>query len=366
MNYRLATILAGEAHTVDITKIIDLKLSDPVSQFHILYKSLNVGNAEPTGHPAKCITKIELVDGSDVLYSLSGQEAQAVDYYHRLQEPGYIINYLGGMNSEMVYNLNFGRFAFDPLFAFDPKKHTNPQLKITVDINGGGAAVASGNLRVLASIFDGKVVTPTGFLMHKEIKDYALGASAHEYTDLPTDFPYRKLFIKAQKYGTGPVGMIENFKLSEDNDKKVPFNITGEELGRLVTALKAPYREVIIVNGGASGWKFYCTPTGWPKLQVSRWEGSAAVQSAAAFEGDGGRGYTYFTVVGGNFMLTIDGYAPHGVVEIPFGRQDDPEDWYDASKLGSLRLDIQATSGMTSSEYIQVFMQQLRSYGAAA
>lgn len=366
MNYRLATILAAEAHAADTTKIIDLKLADPVSQFHILYKSLNVGNAEPTAHPAKCISKIELVDGSDVLYSLSGQEAQAVDYYHRLQEPAYIINYLGGMNSEMVYNLNFGRFAFDPLFAFDPKKHVNPQLKITIDINGGGAAVASGNLRVFASIFDGRAVTPQGFLMHKEIKDYPLGASAHEYTDLPTDFPYRKLLIKAQKYGTGPVGMIENFKLSEDNDRKIPFNLTGEELGRLVTALKAPYREVIIINGGASGWAFYCTPTGWPKLGISQWEASNVAKVATAWQGDGGRGYTYLEGVGGNYMVSIDGYAPHGVVEIPFGIQNDPADWYDASPLGSLRLDIQATSGMTSSESIQVFMQQLRKYAGGA
>lgn len=362
MNYRLATILAGEAVNSDTTKIIDLNVSDPISQIHILHKALNVGNAEPTGHPAKCITKIELVDGSDVLFSLSGQETQALDYYHRHQEPGYIINYLGGMNSEMVYNLNFGRFLFDPQLAFDPKRFTNPQLKITIDVNGGGAAVATGNLTVMASIFDGKSIIPMGFLMQKEIKDYGMGDGSHEYTDLPTDYPYRKLLVKAQKYGYGIPGVIANFKLSEDNDRKVPINLTGGELCRLVTALKSSYHEVIIINGGASGWAFYCTPTGWPKVMISQWEGSNVAKVATAWQGDGGRGYTYLEGTGGNYMLSIDGYTPHSVIEIPFGLQDDPDDWYDVRTLGSLRLDIQAAAGMAVTDTVQVFLQQLRKY----
>ncbi|GAJ22011.1 unnamed protein product, partial [marine sediment metagenome] len=195
MNYRLATILAREDVSADGTKVIDLNLVDPVSQFQIVYESLGVSSGSPDGLAAQCVTKIELVDGSDVLYSLTGAQAQAADYYHRKVEPANQNVYLKDMNAEMVFNMNFGLHLFDPLYAFDARKFTNPQLKITIDMGLGGCTSVHGYLTVLANIFDEKVVTPTGFLMHKEIKDYALGAGTHEYTDLPTDYPYRKLFI---------------------------------------------------------------------------------------------------------------------------------------------------------------------------
>lgn len=363
MNYRLATILARESHSTDTTKVIDLNLADPVSQIQIVAEITNYSVAgAPVAHPAKCVTKIELVDGSDVLFSLTGQEAQAADWYHRKQEAQNIICNLASLNSEMVFNINFGRFLYDPLFAFNPKKFTNPQLKITLDINGGGQNATAVILTVLAHIFDGKVVEPTGFFMHKEIKDYALAASTHEYTDLPTDYPYRKLFVRGQKYGTGPEYIFNTIKLSEDNDRKIPLYHTGWEILRAMVGQTKPYREYIIADGGGAGFAFYCTPCYWPGLSISHWESSAISTHATIWQGDGGRGYVYLSAVGGNYSILVEGWCPHGVIEIPFGLQDTPEDWYDVSKLGSLRLDILSASGMSSSESAQIFMQQLRKY----
>ena len=362
MNYRLATILAREAHTADTTKVIDLNLADPVTQFHIVYESTGVGAGAALGHAAKCIDKIELVDGSDVLFSLSGQECQAADFYHRQMEPANVPVYLSGMPAEMIFNINFGRYLWDRIYAFDPKKFTNPQLKITLDIDAGGVSSTGGYLTVLALIFDGRTIEPTGFLMHKEVKDYAMGSASHEYTDLPTDYPYRKLFIAAQTYGTGPEYLINTLKLSEDNDRKIPFSNTAWELLRAIVGQGPAYRENILVSGGASGLAFYCTPCYWPRVSITSWEGSNIPYTASAFYGDGGRGYYYLETVGGNYNIAVEGYAPHGALEIPFGMQDDPDDWYDVSGLGSLRLDILSVSGRSSADTVQIFLQQVRKY----
>jgi len=362
MKYRVATILAREAVSSDLTKVIDLNLADPVSQIHVVYESTGASSGSPDGPAAKCVTKIELVDGSDVLFSLSGQEAQAVDFYHRRQEPGNLPIYLNGMNAEMIYNLNFGRFLFDPMFAFDPKKFTNPQLKITIDRNAGGMTSTAGFLTVLAHIFDEKPISAEGFLMHKEIKDYSMGSASHEYTDLPTDFPYRKLFVAAQTYGTGLEYLINTLKLSEDNDRKIPINLTMFELLRALTALTPPYKERLLVSGGASGLYFYCTPCYWPRVAISQWEGSNNAKTATVFGGDGGRGNYYLEGVGNNYDINVEGWAPHGAIEIPFGLQDDPDDWYEVAGLGSLRLDVLSISGRSSSDKVQVFLQQLRRY----
>ena len=61
-------------------------------------------------------------------------------------------------------------------------------------------------------------------------------------------------------------------------------------------------------------------------------------------------------------MVQVEGWCPHGAIEIPFGLQDDPADWYDVTKLGSLRLDILSKSGRTSADTVQIFLQQLRKY----
>jgi len=362
MNYRLATILAREAVAADGTKVIDLNLADPVSRIEICYESTAAGAGGADHHAARCVTKIELVDGSDVLYSLSGQEAQAVDFYHNRKEPANQNKYLVGYNAEMVFGLNFGRYLWDPEMAFDPKKFTNPQLKITVDMGAGGVQSVAGFLTVFAEIFDDKVVTPTGFLMHKEIKEYGMQSASHEYTDLPTDFPYRKMFIAAQTEDLDFANIIDTIKLSEDNDRKIPFDITCIELLRSITGRCPPFRESILLAAGSSWANFYCTPCHNVKAVGQSWEVSNNPYTVTLFSGDGGKCIIYGEDILTNLTIAVEGYAPHGAMEIPFGLQNDPEDWYDVAKLGGLRLDILSISGRDSTNKVQIFLQQLRNY----
>lgn len=362
MNYRLSTILARENHTSDTTKVISLNLSDPISQLIVIYEPLSASFVAPVAHPAKCITKIELIDGSDVLFGLSGMRAQAADWYHRKQEPANICLYLGGNACEMIYVMNFGRHLWDPLYSFDPKKFTSPQLKITIDIDAGGSDVTSGNLTVLANIFDGKTVSPVGFLMHKDIKDYPLGVGTHEYSDLPTDYPYRKLFLAGLVAGSGPEVVFDTIKLSEDNDRKIPLNHTISEVLKALVGQTRPYREWIIGAGWATALNMYCIPSYWPAIAGSPWRSTTLTTGLVFYGGDGGRFKTAQAGAGPNWQALVEGWCPHGVIEIPFGIQDDPEDWYDVAALGSLDLDIKSGSGMSSSESIQIFLQQLRNY----
>jgi len=139
MNYRTASILAPEAASTAATKTLDINLADPVSRLVIQMKGLNNGTTL-TAHPAKMISKIELVDGSDVLFSLSGVECQALNYFDKGRMPFNVVNYCNDVYAIATYELNFGRYLYDPVFALDPTKFTNPQLKITHDGSQGGFA----------------------------------------------------------------------------------------------------------------------------------------------------------------------------------------------------------------------------------
>jgi len=362
MNYRLATIFAEKTYEDDATEVIDINVVDPISQLVIRFKPTSGDETDTTGHPMKLLSKIELVDGSDVLFSLSGPEAHALDWYSHKAERPNILFYLTDTAYDCALHISFGRFLYDPIMALDPTKFTNPQLKITLDIDAGGMANSQVIMSVFAHLFDEKEITPTGFLMAKEIKDYALGAGTHEYTDMPVDYPYRKLLMRSQVNGVGVEYTFGNIKLSEDNDKRIPFNQTITEILHAITGQMRPYREWIVVPGGATDRDFHCTPGYWPGFSISHWEGSAIQTYATIYSGDGGRFTIYLSAAGGNYQVLCEGWCPHSVIEIPFGDQKDPADWYDVTKIGSLRLDLTAGGGMSTSEDCQIFLQQLRSY----
>jgi hypothetical protein len=363
MRYRAATLLARKAYTADGVETIDIDVADPISQICIMYECTGYSTATFNGHPALCITKIELVDGSDVLYSLSGKEAQAADFYHNKIVPPNLMYYLNDINAEMIFNLNFGRFLYDPMLALDPRKFTNLQLKVTVDINGGGRSSDGGYLTATAHLFDEKKIAPIGFLMHKEIKSYTLSASAHEYTDLPTDYAYRKIFIKAQAYAYYPDVQVSNVKLSEDVDKRVIMDQGMRQLIRSIQSLTPPYIEHIHTScPSASGDTNYCTPAYECGFAATPWDVPASGTTTLAVDyGDGGRFRASSSSTIGNIQLIARGWLPHATVEIPFGQQNEIDDWYDVTKVGNLKLDLTGGSGLGSGT-AEVFLQQLRKY----
>lgn len=363
MDHRLATLLDRTYYNADKTEIIDIDVIDPISQIQVVYECLGASTATFQGHPALCITKIELVDGSDVLYSLSGKEAQVVDFYHNKVVPPNLLYYLEGIHAEQVFNINFGRSLWDEVLALDPSKFSNLQLKISVDINGGGRSSVAGYLSVLAHLFDEKSISPEGFFMSKEIKTYTLAASAHEYTDLPIDHPYRKLFVKAQAYGYYPDVEIDTIKLSQDVDKKVPFNQSMRQIIRAIMSRTPPWIEHMHISCPAAGGSVnYITPTYEVGFALTPWDVPAsATTTLSADYGDGGRGRFGSTSTIGNIQAIVRGWLPHGGIEIPFGNQDDIGAWFNPAGTKNLKLDIKGGASLGAGT-AEIFLQQLRRY----
>lgn len=341
------------------TITIDLNMADPVSEIYLDVRATN-GTSFPTvGAPLETVTKIEIVDGSDVLFSLTGLEAEALDIYHSGQWPRGMRNTYEALQ-ENTHNiaLSFGRYLWDPVLAFDPKKFTNPQLKISFDYDAGGMTPTHAKLKVVAAMFDEKSITPVGFLMSKEIKSWTTVASSHEYTDLPTDHPYRKLLLMSRKSDTPPNSMLAQIKLSSDQDKKV---IIDNELLELVGGIAREncyVNENLIASGNAAATHLHITPT-MDVVAAGAPMGVGTGGKEASFDGgDGGyMGYICESIYSQN--IKVSGMCPHGTIAIPFGDQKIIEDWFDMKDIGSLKLDI--TDG-TSDGTTRLFIQQLRTY----
>jgi hypothetical protein len=359
MNYRLATILAEESATTPATKTIDLNVNDPISRLNIIFIPLN-SNQTIIGHPALCLKKVEIVDGSDVIFAADGKELRAAAFYGSGRPPVDILSYNTSDKCKFEASIYFGRKLYDPELALDPTKFTNLQLKITHDLALGGATPTTATLAVLADIFDEKMISPRGFLMTKELYSYLPGVSAHQYIDFPRDYPYRLIMVGGDSHARQPSVRIEELKLSEDFDRKIPIQTTNiKSILRGISAMTPRIMDHIIALIQTSETNIPMT-AGYEGFAVGGGYGGSKV-SVGFGNGGGGNihGYGESAVA---YWVHAGGWCPHNFVLLPTGDIEDIEDFYDPTGLKNLRLDILAGSDPGTSDAIQILGQQLRKY----
>ncbi|GAG60177.1 unnamed protein product [marine sediment metagenome] len=201
--YRMATVLSETSNLAAGTKVIDILEQDPISRFDIYLRLTGDGSATNT-HPAAAITKIEIVDGSDVLFSMDGKQARAMAILGTGKLPGDMNTYLNNVQCHSIIHINFGRYLWDDNFALSPLRFKNLQMKITHNRALGGNHSDILTLAVYAQIFDEKKITPASFFMTKKVYDFYGGAAGWEYIDLPTDLTFRQIVIQAEVSGANP------------------------------------------------------------------------------------------------------------------------------------------------------------------
>lgn len=360
MKYRRATILAEKAVTVNTTETIDINLEDIISSIYIRIRGTSGSSVHtPAGHPAGFASKIELVNGSDVLFSLDGYQCQALNYYDRLVTPDTEITDGGSEEQWGSYLLDFGRFLYDTELALDPKQFRNLQLKITNDWDLVDAAAAAGYLLVEADVFDEKVVSPMGFLMSKVIEEYTMtGSAAYKYIDIPTDYPFRKLLCRSFLTNIPPNGAVDEFRISEDNDKRIPLDVDVDHYLRAQMSALPPLLEHFVIRLSTTLNSAYVMPTYWPFVMGLPHTATKTLRRQTYYAAERmGLIADHATAIACNLIAW--GYVPHHTLSFPFGDQKDLDDWYDVTAKGSVRARLLSHS---SACVTSLFGQQLRRY----
>lgn len=359
MNYRRTQLLASTSLTNNTTYPLNINVSNPISRITVIYKATN-GDHVPDGHMNAGVSKIEIVDGSDVIMSMSGREAVATDFYDRGKPPVNIMTYINNNQGTSVFNLNFGRWLYDELLALDPRKFKGLQLKVTHNYANCGSSCDASTLQIWADVFDEKPANPIGYLMNKTLYSYTSGANgSYEYINLPTDYAMRRLTVFGLYPQYQPWQVVNEIKLSEDNDKRVPVDDKVSNILKIVAQTYGMYHESILLHATTSDQAFFCTPsyetyfaTGDPE------DGDTNVGTSR--DSYGGDLYVEGEAAG-QFNFLVQGYAPHGAIPVMFGKEADHSDWYDVQRVGSLVLRLKAGSlGATGTP--TVVTQQLRTY----
>ena len=360
MKYRSALLMAGEDVGSAGTKVIDIDVQSPISALDIKFKITRGSDTHVAG-VAALLPKIEIVDGAKVLYSANGYLNQALGYYNRPTrqlEHGQVIT----ANSEVgIFPIDFGRRLWDKELAFDPKRFTNPQLRISHSELATDASASANELEVTAHLFDEKAINPIGFLAGMLHHDYTCGANnSFESISLPDDRMIRQILVRAFYQGYEPWYNIDEARLDENTLGNIVFDETNlEEYFRRMQAYWSPIQIYHIWNVSTTVSYKYIPQTNYWAGVVSTTHSHETTGNIQINPARGGK-IGVDSEAAGEWGAISHGYLPWHTYQFPMGDPADLEDWYDP--IGKKpRLRLRASSGATSVTG-QVLLEELVRY----
>jgi hypothetical protein len=329
-----------------------LSAFDKIQHIRIRLSATNGATSNTVGKLLSWVTKIEVVDGANVLASLSGLEWMAADCFcngcmpYRDDHGG-----AGVVITDEVLVL-FGRFFGDREYYLDTSRYANPLLRITFAFTvSATAGVATGTeaVSIIATTIEDGALPYKGFIMRKEIVSFTSAASGDQPVILPTDYPYMGLYVSALKTTVSPDTIITNFKLTRNLDQFIDFSLAGADAFAKNAETFGPFEHKFNpLVGAAATWlsDLYFQTSGIVTKGGATAKGQVTVVSAesATWAGTGGE-------TADLEQLCVRGCAPAATAYFPFHFGDpyimpQPDDFLNPTGLGDLRLIL--TQGVVS------------------
>lgn len=359
MNYRTVEVMAyGALPATAGTWIEPIRIKDVISALEIEV-GVPVGVGARLTHGLEAISRIDIVDGSDVLLSLSGGQLDGMHWFDIGKEACTFFTNDPSITDHMFTSVKFGRYLWDEELAFDPTKFMNPQIRVTYNTALVGTASTPMLLGIKAECFDEKVVSPIGFLQDREFNRFTPVTATYHYISLPTDLVVRKLIIQPYLPGSTCTLIADDWRLDEDNLKRVVFDLTAHQTNALNERIYGVMRVGFFTYKSGAGFPIFVSPTWGGLCQVVDYSAATPIQ--------------VLSVAAGRITLTVApttdlvmgehrGSNPYGMMVYPFGKQNVIEDWYDVSKVGELRLRIHGGTAVPALATTRILLQQLRRY----
>jgi len=331
------------------TKTKDIDLKEAVSALEIEVECTNGATSNKGNYISDIVTKVEVVDGSEVLESMNMSQLEALHFYKTGKMPCLFPSEWGGGIQRHNAYLLFGRYLWDRDYAFDPTKFKNPQVKVTFNKAAIRAAAGDGfatgdniKLTLVAKVFE-DVPAPAQFLMQKQIENFTSAGSGEKRIDLPTDYPYRMLLLRFWKQASDIEEIITDAKLTCDTDKFIPFNRKVKQLdaeafnqfgaGRLKHDIVTQHdQNVRLLFNKEPDCRFYENTLALFNIVHVNYQWSSQLHT------DIGTHAGVADATDRKYTLVEEGHALHATLPIPFGRPFYPEDWFPAKDFGKIEL----------------------------
>ncbi|MBA7579912.1 hypothetical protein ES708_21793 [subsurface metagenome] len=219
------------------TEVFPLPKRGMISNLLLEIQALS-GTANIDNFLANVLTKVEVIgNGSTVIQSLDGRQIQASAAYDDGKMPpdkemspsGTCFGY---------FDIRFGRYPGDELYALDCSKWDSLELKITYDMNATGTMTSTGFATTTGKLSitglyspDGAGLSPVGYLKKEEKRVYASAAGGTEDLPLPSDYPFRRLLLFAETKLKWPYRAFQYVTININSGARRPIdNMLGNDL----------------------------------------------------------------------------------------------------------------------------------------
>ena len=364
MGQRIATLYAPQDPGADTVQIVDIKPRDVISAIDVFFRVTNATVSVMADAVTACIPSIELIDGSDTIMSISAAELQAIDFYDRLVMPHHEISLTVGGFFEIGLTHYFGRYLWDKVFALDPTKFKNPQLRIQFVQAACNATATVVEMAVYAHCFGEGGPVPSAMLINKEINQHTMLANTHRYPDLPTDRVIRKILLRGHSEDHDPIALFETIKLSADGGAYIPLEIHADMLERMLIQKYPRIHEFYTLDGVVDAKVIYSALSSDQQMAINY--DDTPVTAAGEFTIPVWTGalcnLVASVIIQGDTAL-VSGRMPGNCFPLDFGVPNDPDSWLKANEFGSLELDLLSTGDADVNDITHVVVQQVRPYG---
>jgi len=328
-------------------KVTDINLQDPITCLWLELRATNGASYNHNSPMPYCVSSIEIIDGSRVLYSLNGKQAFAMACADLGQWPHTRLSFLGGDPQSLAVPILFGRYLGDPDFAFDPRKFVNPQLRVKWNlaaVNAVGAtgyATGTGRLTAMCEVLPSGA-TPGGMLTKKQHYTWTTAVGS-EFVECPTDLPWARIMYRAHLNAYHHYGLISKLRLNCDGGAYVPLDVDTEDLQYWLFARtpRLSYRE-------AGHWKngdtLYAHLKQVEDVSLNAEDVDDLVAGYINYEYgsqtisvyQAGSAFTSYANIGAH----VHGYFPWNYISIPLGDIRDPDSWFQAPDYRSVRMEF--------------------------
>lgn len=367
MKYRNVELFYQKALDDVGTWTNELKTSDPVSAIRLTFTGTNGATSCKDNRLNDVITKIEIVDGSDQLLSLTLKEAQALEFRRKGKMPFMRPGEKGSGGQEEACLLMFGRYLWDPEYHLDLTNFKNPTLKITTNIAAvaaaGTQAFLAGSLKVTVDlhVIEEGAEPAKGFMMAKNIRGFTSATSGDEPTPLPTDYPYVGLMVRAYTAGNDVDDNLSHLKINCDTGKFIPLDKKVKDIYKAEEQDLGPAELRYIINRAHDA-------TVTHDLNhdpiVSLMPVSAGLIANVGWSWSSRFYLSLLTHAGANqtdaveILMHVHGSCPHSTIHVPFGLRNNPETYFDPTMFGDI--DLVLTQAAASA--VSIVLEQLRPY----
>ena len=346
----------------------NVKVRKPISAIDFIFRATN-GATMNQGNPLHVdIDNVELIDGSRVIHNLSLRDAIIQHCYEQGKYPAHILHENAAAVQEEGFRLSFGRYLGDPEYWLDPVAFDNLQFRLTGPLSISatvGFATGTRDFTMIAHVFDNRPVGHAGYFTTRQLKTFTTAASGTEDTDLPDDFPWRSLGVRARESGIALDTDITQWKLRQGADEHVSFDLRTVEIRDILQQMYGEFEMT---------WRLFRTDADTPSVEMA-YIRSAAIQAildldVASFDAITVDQLTVQLIsltnapaiaksaVDTDLLVNVRGSAPHFGMVLPFGELQEPDSWLrgDAIKGQELQL-TQGGAGAACA----IWMQQVRS-----